>query len=90
MTPVTPIPDGSVIITPTQMYEEQRATYNVVRDISSKIDLSLQRTASLEEDVTALKADVEMLKKNRWPLPSLAAMTGVGALAVAVWQASGR
>ncbi len=42
-----------------------------------------------EKDRDELRAEVEALKKGRWPLPAATAVTAVGALAVAVWQAVG-
>lgn len=37
MTPTTPIPDGSVIITPTEVYSEVRATREAVQQLSAQI-----------------------------------------------------
>lgn len=34
----TPIPDGSVIITPIEMYREQQATHQAVQQMSAKLD----------------------------------------------------
>lgn len=34
-----------------------------------------------ETDITALRADVEALKKNRWPLPALGVLAGVAGAA---------
>ncbi|MCF2531762.1 hypothetical protein [Yinghuangia soli] len=110
MTASTPIPDGSVIITPTEVYRELRATHDAVRDVAAKLDgiaqdigdhtetiedhetriRALERTALKEDDVTSLRADVESLKHARWPLPSIAAVTGLAALGITVWTASGR
>ncbi|MFD8027803.1 hypothetical protein ACFV3F_03435 [Streptomyces sp. NPDC059717] len=58
--------------------------------LNGRLDVALQRTSTAESDITDLKADVEALKRNRWPLPALAALTGAGGLAVSVWQAIGR
>lgn len=40
-----------------------------------------------ERDFSGLRAEVEALKKSRWPLPSVAAVTAMIALGLAVWQA---
>ncbi|EST24402.1 hypothetical protein [Streptomyces roseochromogenus] len=37
-----------------------------------------EATALTEEDVQHLRADVEALKRNRWPLPAIGALAGVG------------
>lgn len=87
MTPTAPIPDGSVVITPTQMYAEVREIHEMVRAVSSKIDA--MPVADHARTLDDHEARIRTLERARWPLPSLAAVTGVGALAVAVWQASG-
>jgi hypothetical protein len=38
-----------------------------------------------EADAAALRAEVEELKRNRWPLPALGAVTGLGSLGVALY-----
>lgn len=43
-----------------------------------------------EKDVAELRAEVEALKKSRWPLPSVAAVTAVCALGLTVWQSLGQ
>ena len=55
-----------------------------------QLALLVQRGDQSDKDIAELKADVENLKKNRWPLPSLAAITGTAALGVTLWQAIGR
>ena len=42
-----------------------------------------------EEGVDQLAGRMRVLEHGRWPLPSIAALTGVSALALAVWQAAG-
>jgi hypothetical protein len=82
MTPSTPIPDGSVIITPTEVYAEVRATGDAVRGLATKLD-------NIPAELADHEARLRILERARWPLPSLAAVTGVVALAVAAWQAAG-
>lgn len=39
MTPAPdPIPDGSVVITPAEMYREQRATHAAVQQLAARLD----------------------------------------------------
>ncbi|MEU4211096.1 hypothetical protein AB0F13_14060 [Streptomyces sp. NPDC026206] len=61
----------------------------VVR-IDGHLALLIQRSDQTERDVTEMTERVRALEHGRWPLPSLAALTGLAALAVAVWQAAGR
>lgn len=55
-----------------------------------------QRLRLLEQNAVTSTAlgpvlqDVEALKRNRWPLPALCALTGVGSLVAVLWQSSGR
>lgn len=48
----------------------------------------------LREDTNRSLAELDqrltLLERTRWPLPAVAALTGVGALAVSVWSALGR
>lgn len=38
MNPSIPIPDGSVVITPMQQYEQQQKMNETLRDVSTKLD----------------------------------------------------
>lgn len=98
-------PDPGVYISPAQMYQEVRGLAAAVGRIETKIDGILSETKDIRTDLAdhesrlrALEAmpkssDIEprvaALEKGRWPLPSLAALTAVGALAVALYQALG-
>ncbi|MEU9606144.1 hypothetical protein ACH4E8_29385 [Streptomyces sp. NPDC017979] len=59
-------------------------------ELNGRLDLALQRTGQSEADIAALEQRVEALERARWPLPSMAALTALGALAVALWQSVGR
>lgn len=48
------------------------------------------RAEQTAKELHDLSARVVALEHTRWPLPAIAALTAVGALAVAVWQALGR
>lgn len=52
--------------------------------LNGRLDVSLQRTASVESDIAELKTDVESLKRSRWPLPAVAAVCGVAGAATGV------
>ena len=55
--------------------------------VDGQLALLVQRGDQTDKDISELKAEVEALKRNRWPLPSLAAVVAVGSL---VWQVMGR
>ncbi|WP_055492786.1 hypothetical protein [Streptomyces sp. TP-A0356] len=48
------------------------------------------RAEQTAKDLDELNVRVVALEHSRWPLPAVAALTAVGALVVAVWQALGR
>jgi hypothetical protein len=57
--------------------------------IEGGLALLTQRDDQTTKDLDDLSARVVALEHTRWPLPTLAAVAAVGALAVAVWQALG-
>ncbi|MGV9243640.1 hypothetical protein [Streptomyces sp. NPDC003710] len=48
------------------------------------------RAEQTAKDLDELSLRVVALEHTRWPLPAVAALTAVGALVVAIWQALGR
>ncbi|MER0243773.1 hypothetical protein AAHZ94_17525 [Streptomyces sp. HSW2009] len=61
-----------------------------VARIDGQLALLAQRSEQHDRDLTEATGRVRALEHGRWPLPSLAALTGVCALAVTIWQATGR
>ncbi|MET7765506.1 hypothetical protein ABZS86_25630 [Streptomyces sp. NPDC005355] len=57
--------------------------------VDGRLALLDHRGEQSEEDVGQLAGRMRVLEHGRWPLPSIAALTGVSALALAVWQAAG-
>ncbi|MFI1468014.1 hypothetical protein [Streptomyces wuyuanensis] len=57
--------------------------------IDGHLALLAQRHDRVDRDLDELTARVVTLEHSRWPLPAVAALTALGALAVAVWQAAG-
>ncbi|AWK07802.1 hypothetical protein AB0I99_24910 [Streptomyces spongiicola] len=57
--------------------------------IDGRLALLAQRHDRIDRDLDDLAARVVALEHGRWPLPAVAALTAMGALAVAVWQAVG-
>ena len=65
--------------------EQIKGTLGVLVERTNRTDADLrQLRADMEKEVGELQADVEALKRGRWPLPALGALTGLGALVVAV------
>lgn len=86
--------DPGVYISPAQMYQEVRGLAQAVGRIESKLDGILDETKDIRGDLqdhesrlraieaapktTDIEPRVATLEKARWPLPSLAALAGVG------------
>ncbi|GAA4663312.1 hypothetical protein [Streptomyces youssoufiensis] len=86
VTPHAPVPDGSVIITPTEVYAEVRATHDEVKAVSAKLDALPELAGKLADHEDRLR----VLERARWPLPSLAAVTGLAGLAVGLYGLIGK
>ncbi|GGR73647.1 hypothetical protein GCM10010252_10280 [Streptomyces aureoverticillatus] len=52
--------------------------------------LLLQRADQTDKALGDHEERLDALERTRWPLPSLAAVTSCTALAIALWQNSGR
>ncbi|WP_439674980.1 hypothetical protein [Embleya sp. MST-111070] len=52
--------------------------------------LLLQRADQTDKVVAEHDDRIAALERARWPLPSLAAMSGLAGLGIALWQASGK
>ncbi|MFP3990163.1 hypothetical protein U9R90_22375 [Streptomyces sp. E11-3] len=72
-------------------YAELRRSLDVgLAHIDGKLALLTQRDEQSSKDLNTLSTRVTALEHNRWPLPAVAALTAIGALVVAIWQAIGR
>lgn len=73
----------------THVGEQLAELRGEIRTGFAKVDgalaLLVQRGDQTDKDIDELKADVEALKRNRWPLPALAGVTGLGSLGVALY-----
>ncbi|MFR9798979.1 hypothetical protein ACL02U_24270 [Streptomyces sp. MS06] len=58
--------------------------------VEGGLALLRHRTEETAKEVDELSTRIVSLEHARWPLPSLVAVSAVGALVVAVWQALGR
>nr|WP_203610226.1 hypothetical protein [Streptomyces sp. SID8111] len=57
---------------------------------AGSLALLVQRAGQTDRALDDLTTRVSSLERSRWPLPSLAAVVSVSALALTVWQAAGR
>ena len=57
--------------------------------VEGGLTLRSHRAEQTSKDVDDQSTRVVEMEHTRWPLPAVAAITAVGALAVAVWQALG-
>ncbi|MET8245225.1 hypothetical protein ABZV31_12940 [Streptomyces sp. NPDC005202] len=58
--------------------------------VEGGLALLSHRTEETAKELDELHTRLITLEHLRWPLPAIAALTAVGALVVAVWQALGR
>ncbi|MFJ7076565.1 hypothetical protein [Streptomyces sp. NPDC098781] len=58
--------------------------------VEGGLALLTHRTEEAAKEVDELNTRIKSLEHARWPLPAVAALTAVGALVVAIWQAVGR
>ncbi|CCK31370.1 putative membrane protein [Streptomyces davaonensis JCM 4913] len=58
--------------------------------VEGGLALLTHRTEETAKELNELITRVCTLEHSRWPLPAVAALCALGALAVAVWQALGR
>ncbi|MFI2371389.1 hypothetical protein [Streptomyces sp. NPDC018833] len=78
-------PDHLVVV---EEFAELRRSIDVgLARIDGHLALLAQRSDQTDRELTDLAARVTALEHARWPLPAVAALTALGALAVAVWQA---
>ncbi|MEU4496162.1 MULTISPECIES: hypothetical protein [unclassified Streptomyces] len=80
-------PDHLVVV---EEFAELRRSLDVgLARIDGHLALLAQRNDQIDRDLTDLAARVGALEHTRWPLPAVAALTALGALAIAVWQTLG-
>ncbi|MER5946085.1 hypothetical protein ABT127_08485 [Streptomyces sp. NPDC001904] len=75
----------------SEEFAELRRVFEVgLTRIDGELALLAHRDDQNVKDQDDLNARLTALEHTRWPLPTVAALTAVGALAIAVWQALGR
>lgn len=86
------VPEASVAVelerlrgTVSTGFAEVKGSLSVLVERSTRNEQDLARLREeTDQQYTELRAEVEALKKGRWPLPAVGALTGLGALAVAL------
>ncbi|WP_424888104.1 hypothetical protein [Streptomyces sp. XH2] len=85
MTDPNPADTGAVALE----LERLRATVEVgFARVDGALGLLVQRSDQSERKLDDHDTRLAALERNRWPLPSLAALVAVLGLAVALWQAA--
>jgi cytolysin (calcineurin-like family phosphatase) len=54
-----------------------------------KLDLIAQRADQTDRQLDDHEQRLDALERSRWPIASVGVLTGLGGLAIALWQASG-
>ncbi|GAA3374751.1 hypothetical protein [Streptomyces racemochromogenes] len=80
---MTPEDTTRVAVELAEMRGEIRTGFAELR---GQLGLALQRTDQAEADIDALEQRVESLERARWPLPSIAAVTGLAGLGLTLYQ----
>ncbi|MEV6738025.1 hypothetical protein AB0N14_14225 [Streptomyces sp. NPDC051104] len=58
--------------------------------VDGQLALLVQRGDQTDKTLDDFEKRLDALERNRWPLPSIGALTGVVAIVVTVWQAAGK
>ncbi|MEU6392196.1 hypothetical protein [Streptomyces sp. NPDC046939] len=84
---MTTDPEYSVV--PEELAELRRVFEVGLTRIDGQLTLLAHRDDQTAKDQDDLNSRISALEHTRWPLPAVAALTAVGALAIAIWQAVG-
>ncbi|OAH11952.1 hypothetical protein [Streptomyces jeddahensis] len=76
-------------VVPEELAELRRSLDVGLARIDGGLALLTQRDEQSAKEMDDLAARVAALEHARWPLPAVAALAAVAAVAVAVWQALG-
>ncbi|WP_326813920.1 hypothetical protein [Streptomyces sp. NBC_01763] len=78
---MTPAGGDRVAVELAEMRGEIRTGF---AELNGRLDLTLQRTETAESDIDELQDRVAALERGRWPLPAIAAVTGVAGAATGI------
>lgn len=84
---MTTDPEQSVVV--EELADVRRRLDVGLAHIEGRLAVQTLRDDQNDKDLVDLITRVSALEHSRWPLPAVAALTALGALAVAVWQAIG-
>ncbi|MER0444653.1 hypothetical protein ABR738_08735 [Streptomyces sp. Edi4] len=73
-----------------ELAELRRQVDVAMARVDGQLALLALRGEQTEREVTEVVGRVAALEHLRWPLPALTALTALGALTLAAWQALGR
>lgn len=79
---MTPQESTQVAVELAEMRGEIRTGF---AELGGQLNLALQRADQTDEKLKDHETRLDALERARWPLPSLAAATGLGSLAVALY-----
>jgi vacuolar-type H+-ATPase subunit D/Vma8 len=71
-----PIPEGSIVITPAQVYEKVTSLTDVVTKLVAQDEAEQGRAARLEQKVDAIDGRVSAIEKKIWIVTGFAAAAG--------------
>ncbi len=80
----SPVPDPGVYISPAQTHAEVRRIADGQIRMESKLDAILSDQRDHRDSLTDHEQRIRRLEAGRWPLPTVAALTGLAALGVAL------
>jgi hypothetical protein len=72
------IPEGSIVITPADMYGEVKALTIAVRDLIASDKAESSERAELKAEVRRLRVEVDAINKKLWMMTGAAAAVGGG------------
>ncbi|MEU6126766.1 hypothetical protein [Streptomyces sp. NPDC047123] len=81
--------DGEIAVVPEEQAELRRSLDVGFARIDGRLALLTQHDEQTAKNVEAMETRLAALENTRWPLPTIAALAAVAAIAVAVWQAIG-
>lgn len=71
-----PVPEGSIIITPSEVYAKVTGLTDVVTKLVAQDEAEQSRAARLEQKVDALDGRVSAIEKKIWIVTGFAAAAG--------------
>lgn len=81
--------DPELPVVPEDLAELRRNLDVGLVRVDGRLELLAHRAEQTAREQADLTFRVTNLEHSRWPLPAVAALTAIGALAVAIWQALG-